>query len=198
MSQLSHPPAALLSVAAVDFELVQRPLQSFVGVVMKFFDFAKWTGTVFRFNFLNAHTTEAVSTASHLVGLSENQQTLRTLSLYFPWFVYELTIVSSLVLVHDCSVCLLKQLHRSTTSVRLGVCLQCKCFGSCDSLNCTQCHLHYFIKVFFCGYVICKALYTKLIICTAMIIHDSYAESEIIVLGQMAEHNLFVLCSSIV
>ena len=102
LSQLSLPLAALGAINTLDFELVQRPSQSFVWEAVGYVGLATGAEKLFLFDFLNAHLTEAISTAGNLVGLSENLQTHWTVTLNCSRrLLYKFTIKSTEEICHD-------------------------------------------------------------------------------------------------
>ena len=94
--QLSCPLTTFALVGAVDFEIIQRLLQAFVGVAKDVLHFTGRTVLGAGFDLLNALLTEALPTTGSLAGLSKYQQTNGTLSLEgFRRFLYKFTLKSS-------------------------------------------------------------------------------------------------------
>jgi hypothetical protein len=81
LSQLSCPLATYHFVSTVDLEPIQWLLKSLVGKIVKVVLFATWAWVVLGFNSFNAHFTEALATACHLIRFSNDVQAHWTFSL---------------------------------------------------------------------------------------------------------------------
>ena len=79
--QLSSPFTAFFFVNTVNFESIQRLLESFVREIIEAVFIAARARLVVVLHSLNALPTEALSTAGHLIRLSKDMEANRTLTL---------------------------------------------------------------------------------------------------------------------
>ena len=99
LPQFSCSLTALFLVSTEDFEPIEWLLKSLVGKIIEVVFFAAWTILMFIFDLLNTLSTEALSTACHLIRLTKDLQANRTVSLKIVWRIFhKFTLKSSLVL----------------------------------------------------------------------------------------------------
>ena len=100
LAQLPTPLTALCLLRAPNTNLVQRTTQSDVWKDRKLLAIARRTRLLVGLNSLDAHSTEGVSTAGHLMRLTKHQQADRTLGLDSSWrMLHKLAVKPNLSLL---------------------------------------------------------------------------------------------------